>query len=319
MEKIEQALERARRQQESRQRAPEQHRSVTPGPSDTDKLEQAFEKARRQRDRHPPRDHPQPAPGAGHDEVAAAPSADALAGGSRLKRTRGVSVDRQRLSENRLVNGHDAAGLVDVFRILRTQVLHRMNALEANTLAITSPGMSEGKTLIAANLAISLSQFARHTVLLVDLDLRRPGVHKLFAIDQEPGLTNHLLSDTPLAECLVNPGIERLVLLPSGAPLRASSETLSSEKMATLSKELKNRYPDRLVIYDLPPLLPTDDALVFLKYVDCSLLVVEEGRTQRPEIERALDLLDEHEPIGTVLNKARWAQRSSGYGYGDDR
>jgi capsular exopolysaccharide synthesis family protein len=226
-----------------------------------------------------------------------------------------ISVDHKRLAEQRLVNGQGSAALGDVFRILRTHVVRRMHALGVTTLAITSPGMSEGKTLIAANLAISLSQFARNTVLLVDLDLRRPSVHDVFSVDAEPGLTDYLLHDVPLAECLVNPGIERLVLLPSGAPLRASSETLSSDKMAALATELKHRYPDRTVIYDLPPLLPTDDAMVFLKHVDGSLLVIEEGRTQRADIERAIELLKDHQMIGTVLNKARWAQRSSGYGY----
>ncbi|MCU0838980.1 MAG: hypothetical protein MUE49_09700 [Rhodospirillales bacterium] len=244
------------------------------------------------------------------EEPAAAGPAD---GSPPYSTTRVVAIDRRTMRENRLVNGHDPAELADVFRILRTHVIKRLRACGASTLAITSAGMSEGKTLIAANLAISLSQIARHTVLLVDLDLRRPSLHKVFGIAPEPGLTDYLLQDAPLSECLVNPGFDRLVLLPSGAPLLASSETLSSDKMAALAAELKSRYPNRLVLYDLPPLLLTDDALVFLNHVDASLLVFAEGQTRRGDIERALELLKDHQPIGTVMNKARWTQTLAGY------
>lgn len=219
--------------------------------------------------------------------------------------TRLVPVADDFLRQQRIVAGIDSLEMSDVFRILRTSVLQRLTACGGTTLGITSPSMADGKTVVAANLAISLSKLPQHTVLLVDLDLRRPNLHRVFGLEASPGLADYLLGQTPLPECLVNPGIDRLVLLPSGAAQRSSSEILSSARMIALARELKSRYPDRLVLYDMPPLLPTDDAVVFLGNVDASLLVVEEGKTRRPEVQRALELLKDYRPIGTVLNKSR--------------
>ena len=120
-----------------------------------------------------------------------------------------------------------------------------------------------------------------------------------------PGITDYLLNDASLTECLVNPGIERLVLLPAGQPVQNSSEVLGSPKMLNLAKELKMRYPDRLVVYDLPPLLAGDDALVFSPHLDGCILVVEERKTRAQEVHRALDLLIDAKLIGTILNKSQ--------------
>ena len=92
-----------------------------------------------------------------------------------------------------------------------------------------------------------------------------------------------------------------------------SSELLASPKMIALTKELKTRYSERLVLYDLPPLLPTDDALTFLQHVDGCLLVFEEGKTQKRDIERTMQLLDGYNVIGTVLNKSSEARNTAYY------
>ena len=193
--------------------------------------------------------------------------------------------------------------LADAFRMLRTQVLQRLKLGGYSTLAITSANRGDGKSLTAVNLAISLALHIDRTVLLVDLDLRRPRVHKYFGINPEAGLTDYLLDDTPLPACLINPGIERLVILPVRTPLQSSSELLSTPKMIGLARELKTRYPERIVIYDLPPVLVSDDALAFLQHVDCCLFVVQDGQTPKGDILRAIDLLKGSNVIGTVLNK----------------
>jgi|APTNR8051073442_1049403.scaffolds.fasta_scaffold05273_3 capsular exopolysaccharide synthesis family protein len=276
-----------------------------------EKIAKALEKARRQRD----------AQSTATPAVAPAPLADGVgtAGAPRYQSTRVISSDRTTLKERRVVagitpsSGHNPMELADAFRILRTRVYQQMSATGGTTLAVTSPNMSEGKTVVAANLAISLTQFSQHTVLLVDVDLRRPAMHKIFEIEPRPGLGDYLLKGTPLSDCLVSPDIDGLVVLPSGGSLARSSETLSSDRMTALAAEMKNRYPDRLVVYDLPPLLPTDDAIVFLGNADASLLVIEEGRTRRGDIERAIELLANHNMIGTVLNKA--TSTSGAYSY----
>jgi capsular exopolysaccharide synthesis family protein len=268
-----------------------------------EKIQEALEKAQRhRRDRQAADRALAPHPDGG---LAAARGAPA---------TKVVPADDAVLREQRVVVPLTHQQLADTFRILRTQVLQKMTAAACSTLAVTSPGAGEGKTLTAVNLAVSLSAYADRFVLLVDLDLRRPGIHRRFGIEPERGLTDYLANDAPLSDCLVNPGIDRLVVLPAGAPLSGSSEMLATPKMALLAEELKSRYPDRIVIYDLPPLLLTDDALVFLRLVDGCLLVVEEGATRREDLARAVDLLKDFHVIGTVLNKARETAASRSYG-----
>jgi protein-tyrosine kinase len=218
--------------------------------------------------------------------------------------TRVMAPAEEAFAEARVVAGLPQHELADAFRLLRTQVLQRLTLGGYSTLAITSANRGDGKSLTAANLAISLALHVDRTVLLVDLDLRRPSIHTYFGMEPEAGLTDYLLNDRPLSECLINPGIERLVILPVRTALHASSELLSAPKMIRLAQELKTRYPDRLVIYDLPPVLVSDDALAFLQHVDCCLFVVQDGRTPKADIVRAAELLGECDIIGTVLNKA---------------
>ncbi len=220
--------------------------------------------------------------------------------------TRKVSLYPGWLRQNRIITGAVIDAYARAYKVLRTQVSQRMRQQGWRTLGVTSPGPREGKTLTAINLAISLALEANQTVLLVDADLRQPSVHAYFGFDVEYGLRDYLLEATPLEQILVNPEIRRLVVLPGGAPLANSSELLSSPVMLRLVQEVKRRYPSRLVVFDLPPVLTADDVLAFSPYLDASLLVVEEGRTLRDEAARAAELLQaaNHNLIGTVLNKS---------------
>lgn len=174
-----------------------------------------------------------------------------------------------------------------------------------NSVAITSPGFNEGKTLTAINLAISLAMEVDYTVLLVDADLRHPSVQNFFGLDTEKGLSEYLTDNEPLDELLIHPArIPRFVVLPGGKSLINSSEMLNSPKMVHLVEELKTRYPSRIIIFDLPPLLGAADALAFSPYVDAVLLVLEEGKTEAEDAKRAVGLLQETNFIGTVLNKS---------------
>jgi Mrp family chromosome partitioning ATPase len=116
-------------------------------------------------------------------------------------------------------------------------------------------------------------------------------------------LVDYLLDGTPVEDLLVHPGIGRFLLLPAGRGVLGSSELLTSPRMLALVKELKQRYQSRIVLFDLPPLLDAADALAFSPYTDAILLVIEAGRTQAEQIERALQLLKGTPIIGTVLNK----------------
>lgn len=220
----------------------------------------------------------------------------------RYTRTRVKPVSRRTLDRYRLVAGESHNSTADRYRMLRGQVLRRLSQSGARTLGIVGANIGAGKSLTAANLAISLALDPNHTVLLVDFDLRRPIQHRFFDLHEGPALADFFDGDADLADCLVSPGIGHLVVLPAGRPVVNSSEVLASKQTAELIRELGSRYPDRIVIFDLPPLLIGDDALVVLESIHSALLVVREGQSQAGEIQACLSLLEGHKLLGTVLN-----------------
>ncbi len=266
-----------------------------------ERIKQALERAREERLR---------AQGTAPPASQSAPSGMAASTGQILySRTRTEEVPADLLREKRIITAVDSGPFTDAYRILRTQVLQRLQENHWNVLAITSPAADEGRTLTAINLAISLAKEIEHTVLLVDADLRNPSIHTYFGLHPELGLSDYLTSDVPLEDLLIHPsGIGRIVILPGGKPLDNSSEMLNSPKMSRLVEELKSRYRTRVVLFDLPPLLTTADALAFSPYVDAALLIIEEGKTASAEIRRAVELLGNTKLIGTVLNKSQSAK-----------
>ncbi len=221
-------------------------------------------------------------------------------------KTRTIQVSPELLRERRILAAFPEGPFVDAYKILRTQVMHRLKENGWNVLAVTSPGDGEGKSLTAVNLAIALALDVTQTVLLVDADLRTPSVDHMFGIERAKGLADYLLDQAPIEELLIHPSIGRFVLLPGGRRLPNSAEALTSPRMTALVRELKHRYASRVIVFDLPPILHAADVLAFAPYADATLLVVEEGRTSREDVERALQLLKGASPvIGTVLNKSR--------------
>lgn len=225
-------------------------------------------------------------------------------------RTKSIAIQEDVLRGHRILTGHDSH-FADVYKILRTQVLHRLRENGWNMLGVTSPRDGAGKTLTAINLAIATATEPTQTVLLVDADLRAPHVHGEFGLEQGPGLTEFLLDGRPIEELLLYPGLGRLVVLPGGRGTEQSAELLTSPRMTALGKELKHRYASRVVIFDLPPVLDRADVLAFSPQLDALLLVVEEGKTLEPDLQQALQALKGSAPIlGTVLNKFGYDQLS---------
>jgi capsular exopolysaccharide synthesis family protein len=205
---------------------------------------------------------------------------------------------------NRLVAAIPDHPLQDTYRMLRTRVLQEMTANKWRSIAITSPTQDSGKTLTAVNLAITLAMDLSRTTLLVDADLRRPSVHKYFEYEPELGLNDYLFDDEPVSRLLFHPNMDRLTVLPGRLSVRDSAEALSSPKWLALLQEITARYPDRIVVADIAPVLNVDDALTIAPHIDCILMVAENGRTKREELEKSLELLDGYSVIGTVLNKS---------------
>jgi capsular exopolysaccharide synthesis family protein len=218
--------------------------------------------------------------------------------------TRQIDVPQIVLSDNRLIAGNRADPRATSFRMLRTQVLHTMRENGWTTLGITGPTSGIGKSLVSTNLAISISLEVNQTVLLVDLDLRRPTIHKYFGFEPDRGLMDYLMGECELKDLFINPSFPRLVLIPGRGTTTESSELLSSPRMTKLLKDLKSKYESRIIIFDMPPLLNIDDTMVFLPDVDSALFVVENGKNTQSEVQGAMRMLEGTNLIGTVLNKA---------------
>lgn len=236
-------------------------------------------------------------------EEAAAPKVE-LTG--RFLRTRELPVDADHLRRARLLSPGKQDVAAQSFKMLRTQVTQRLRSHHWNTFAIVSSTPGDGKTMVAINLAMAISMDTDHSALLVDFDLRQPSVARRLGIVANPGVEECLTGGRPISDVFVRlAGYDRLMILPAGGPVVHSSELLASEPTRRLVHELKSRYTDRIVLFDLPPLLGADDALAFLPEVDAALMVVSEGHTRSEHLIRGLELLKDKPIIGTVLNRSR--------------
>jgi capsular exopolysaccharide synthesis family protein len=222
----------------------------------------------------------------------------------RYTRTRPMPVDIERLRDLRRVVDAPDDPASHAFKMLRTQVMFWLAERGGSCLAVTSPGRGEGKTSTAVNLAVHLAAEVDYTVLLVDADLRSPAIHQYLGWPEVRGLSDHLATSAPLEELLLNPQIGRLVVLPAGSPVLNSAEMLGSRAMANLVEEFKTRYPRRIVVFDLPPVLETTDALALSRHVDGVLMVAAQGRTHKRDLIRAQTLLGVDKLIGLTLNRA---------------
>jgi Mrp family chromosome partitioning ATPase len=221
-------------------------------------------------------------------------------------RTRSARLDPAQLRRERvLAPGADDAA-AHAYRMLRTQTLQVLRKHHFNSLAVVSPSPDDGRTLTAINLAIAIGEDPDHTALLVDMDLRKPSVNRYLGLTVTQGVSDCLTEQCSLADALVRlEGYTQLVLLPGAAPAPLSAELLSGNGARRMTSELRQRYADRIVIYDLPPVLATDDALAFLPQVQAVLLVVCEGRTRREDVLRCMELIGRTPLVGTVLNGSR--------------
>lgn len=231
-------------------------------------------------------------------------------------RTRTANIDPEVLRQNRVVMGLNNDPRSDIFRVLRTNVLRQLRENNWNSFAITSATLGAGKTFIAINLAIAIAMEGNQSVLIVDADLKRPALGQHLGLKWEYGLVDYLKGDVTLEDTLINPGVERLVVLPGKNAEYNASELISSRKMVSLINEVKARYESRIIIFDLPPLFVADDAMLFMPYVDAALLVVEDGKNTTDELQHAMYILEQINLLGLVLNKSTQQLPIYHYGYG---
>ena len=227
-------------------------------------------------------------------------------------KTKVQKVENNILKKGKVISHFYDTDQIYQIKTLRTQILNSLDKIHGNSFLVTSANPYEGKTFTSINLGVSIAQEMQRTVLIVDCDLKtHTKKHKQFAQDffglkVTKGLSDYLSGNAEITDILLNPGIERLVIVPAGTTLPNSAELLSSPKMALLVDDFKNRYPsDRIIIYDCSALLAHTDSLVMTKYVDGILLVVEEKRATTDQIKKVMELLKDKPVIGSIINKIR--------------
>jgi non-specific protein-tyrosine kinase len=219
------------------------------------------------------------------------------------KISRAVTLDRRKMAGNRCVGPGPEFLDVECYTVLRTRILERAEEKGGNAVMITSALRGEGKTLTAVNLALTFAKAFRQTVLLVDADLRLQRIHEVLGYESGKGLVEYLMEGCPVSEVMVWPGVEKLTVISGGKTIGESSELLGSRGMKELVGEMKNRYPDRYVLFDVAPVLAAADAISLAPLVDHIVFVVEAGRTHARDVERALRLLPQEKILGLVLNR----------------
>ena len=180
---------------------------------------------------------------------------------------------------------------------------------------VTSSLAGEGKSYTSVNLAMSIAAELDNTVMLVDADVARPSVLKMLGLPPSPGLLDLLEGTADMSSVLLRTNIDKLTVLPSGTPHGRATELLASEAMRLLLEDMAERYPDRIIIFDSPPLLLTTEARVLATQMGQIVMVVQAGKTLRSDVIRALSTIDACPVRMLLLNKSQ-TETVSGYGYG---
>jgi capsular exopolysaccharide synthesis family protein len=212
-----------------------------------------------------------------------------------------VRLDPAILYENHVITDDIEPVVQTSYKMLRTRTLQRLRTNSWRTLAVTSATQGDGKSLTAINLAMSLAGDVNYNVCLVDLDLRHSSVANYLGLTPKFGVSDCLQNNVPIEKVLIRTDIDRFVVLPNVRTVTNSSELISSPSMYDLAARLMTD-PNRIIIYDMPPLLAADDMLAFERIPDAILLVTAEGKTRRTDTLKACELLENSNVIGTVLN-----------------
>lgn len=238
--------------------------------------------------------------------------------------SRVAQIDLARLHSLGMVTPeHPRSTTAEEYRVLKRPLLRNATATGAakiddgNLIMVTSALPGEGKTFNAINLAISMAMELDYTVLLVDADVSRPSVLRQLGLPPEKGLMDVLAGDvTDLSDVLLRTNIEKLSILPAGMPHQRATELLASEAMTRLLEQMATRYPDRIIVFDSPPLLVTTESRVLATHMGQIVMVVEAERTTHATIKQALATIESCPIKLMVLNKSRERNAGSYYGYG---
>ncbi len=236
---------------------------------------------------------------------------------------RRVDISADRLAANNMVTADGGRNPVaEEFRAIKRPLIDNAFAQDgravnrSNLIMVTSALPGEGKTFTAINLAISIAMELDHTVLLIDADVARPSVLRTLGLKAEAGLMDVLLdAKLDVADVLLKTNIDTLSILPAGKSTRHATELLASQTMSSLLDEIASRYPDRIVIFDSPPLLLTSEARVLASQMGQIVVVVEAETTTMHAVKSALSQIEGCSNVNLVYNKAKSFPGQEDYGY----
>jgi len=252
--------------------------------------------------------------------------ADAVSDNESIKAD--INIDGESLIERGYMFGAGSRKVTqEEFRQIKRKLLNNAfggaskTLQNSNLIMVTSSNPNEGKTFVSINLALSIALEQDKTVLLVDADVLRPSINRELDFEASNGLLEYLLSDVDsLQDIIYSTNINNLKIIPSGKPHHLTNELLASNKMADLAKELADRYPDRVVIFDCPPILGVTETPVLSNLMGQAVIVVEESKTKIEDVKKATSLLNEEMALGLVMNKTLKSSKDTygyyGYGYG---
>ena len=239
-----------------------------------------------------------------------------------------IILNGERLTERGFIYSSDSSHHIqEEFRHIKRKLINNAfgpaskTLKHSNLIMVSSSNPNEGKTFIAINLALSIALEQDKTVLLVDADVLRPSIQRELEIESKEGLLEYLIDEvSSLSDVIYNTNISNLKLIPAGQPHRLTNELLASTKMVSLAEELAQRYPDRIVIFDCPPILGVTETPVLSSLVGQAVIVVEESKTKLEDVKKSVSQLNEDIAIGIVMNKTIKSKKDEygyyGYGYG---
>ena len=255
--------------------------------------------------------------------VATPASAEAPPAALRQNTGKQVEINLERLAAKNMITSDGGRNPVaEEFRVIKRPLIEKAFSANGRTvnrnnlIMVTSALPGEGKTFSAINLAISIAMELDHTVLLVDADVARPSVLRTLGLKSEAGLMDVLLDQKlDIADVLLKTNIDTLSILPAGKSHRHATELLASQTMSSLLDEIASRYPDRIVIFDSPPLLLTSEARVLASQMGQIVVVVEAETTTMHAVKSALSQIEACANVNLVYNKARDFPGQEDYGY----
>lgn len=242
----------------------------------------------------------------------------------RAAQSQQIELDFEQLAAASIVTPNTPRSLVaDQFRLIKRPLIHNamgkgpVTPSHANLIMVTSAVAGEGKSFTSVNLAISIAAELDHTVMLVDADVARPSLPRMLGVPEGPGLLDLLDGSAQMADVLLRTNIDKLTLLRSGTPHDRATEMLASDAMRQLLDDMARRYPDRIVIFDSPPLLLTTEARALAVNMGQIVVVVRAGATLQSDVEHALSTIEACPLRMMLLNQTRAdAEGTSGYGLG---